>query len=121
MNFVYKMLRAGLTQADSDTGAEVATKINENFKNVADKFKEIEKTLGSGTVQEVIIGGESQTIENGKLEIPIGGDNQAGIVKSSDTKNKIGISDDGTMEVVSLDVDKLVQEEGAVLILDGNY
>lgn len=48
MDFIYKLLKAGLTKADSDTGADVATKINENFKNVANKFTELEQTIGNG-------------------------------------------------------------------------
>lgn len=120
MDFVYKLLKAGLTQADSDTGADVASKINENFKNAASKFSELQKAVDSATVKEIMIGGETQTIKDGVLNIPIGGSEKAGIVKSSDAKNKIGIDDDGTMEVVSLDVNKLIQDEGTILILDGN-
>lgn len=40
-------------------------------------------------------------------------------VKTSTDKNAISIKDDRTMEVNSVDVDKLVQEEGTFLILDG--
>ena len=42
MNFVYELLRAGTTQANSDSGSEVARKINDNFKNVQDKFTELD-------------------------------------------------------------------------------
>lgn len=120
MDFVYKLLKAGRTQADSDTGADVAAKINENFKNAADKFAELQKAVDSATVQEIVMGGETQTIEDGVLDIPIGSSEKVGLVKSSDEKNKVGITEDGTMEVASLDVNKLVQEEGDYLIIDGN-
>lgn len=120
MEFVYKLLKAGLTPADSDTGADVATKVNENFKNAADKFTELERAVNTATVKEVKIGGETQVIEDGVLDIPVGSSEKAGIVKSSDEKNKVGITEDGTMEVTSLDVNKLVQEEGDYLIIDGN-
>ena len=44
MNFVYELLRAGTTQANSDSGSEVARKINDNFKNVQDKFTAVSYT-----------------------------------------------------------------------------
>ncbi len=40
-----------------------------------------------------------------------------GAVKSSDEQNKIKVLDDGTMEVNSLNINKLVQNEGDILIL----
>lgn len=119
MDFVYELLRAGTTQSDSDTGSEVARKFNDNFKNVSDKFTELDQSLNE-TVQKVFVGGQSQTISEGTVEIPIGDSGQAGVVKSSNEKNKVGIIEDGTMEVVSLGVDKLVQDIGEYLILDGN-
>ncbi len=43
-----------------------------------------------------------------------------GAVKSSDEQNKIKVLDDGTMEVNSLNVNKLVQDEGDILILSSS-
>ena len=42
------------------------------------------------------------------------------IVKSSDAENQIKVLNDGTMEINSLNVSKLIQTEGDVLILDGS-
>jgi len=56
MNFVYELLRAGTTQANSDSGSEVARKINDNFKNVQDKFTELDKTIQEGVTVNVPIG-----------------------------------------------------------------
>lgn len=104
MNFVYELLRAGTTSANSDSGAEVARKINDNFKNVQIKFSEIE-----------------QSIQNsGSASIPIGTTTKAGVVKSSASENKVLINTDGTMELNSLNVKKLTQDQGDYLILDGN-
>ncbi len=116
MDFVYELLRAGTTQADSDSGFEVARKINDNFGKVKEKFAELEKT----SVNEVIINGVPQSIEDGKLDIPVGGSEQAGLVKSSDAENTVSIKSDGTMEITSITVDKLVQKENEFIILDGN-
>lgn len=116
MDFVYELLRAGTTQADSDSGSEVARKINDNFKKVKEKFADLEKTA----VTEVVINGVPQSIESGKLNIPVGGSEQAGLVKSSDNENNVLIKEDGTMEVTSITIDKLVQKEDDFIILDGN-
>ncbi len=83
MNFVYELLRAGTTQANSDSGSEVARKINDNFKNVQDKFTELDKTIQEGVT----------------VNVPIGDATTAGIVKSSDSENMVTIGKDGTMEV----------------------
>ena len=41
-------------------------------------------------------------------------------IQSSEKENQIKILNDGTMEINSLNVSKLVQDEGNVLILDGS-
>ena len=41
------------------------------------------------------------------------------IIKNSTDKNKISISSDGTLEVNSITIDKLVQEETNELVIDG--
>ena len=94
MNFVYELLRAGTTQANSDSGAEVARKINDNFKKVQDKFAEVDQSIKEGVAADV----------------PIGDETTAGAVKSSN----------GTMEVNSLNVNKLEQDDGDYIILDGD-
>lgn len=104
MNFVYELLRAGTTQANSDSGSEVARKINDNFKNVQDKFTELDKTIQEGVT----------------VNVPIGDATTAGIVKSSDSENMVTIGKGGTMEVASLNVNKLKQDDGDYIILDGN-
>ena len=104
MNFVYELLRAGTTQANSDSGAEVARKINDNFKKVQDKFADVDKLIKEGVAADV----------------PIGDETTAGTVKSSKSENKITISGDCTMEVNSLNVNKLEQDDGDYIILDGN-
>ena len=41
-------------------------------------------------------------------------------IPSSEKENQIKVLNDGTMEINSLNVSKLVQDEGSVLILDGS-
>ena len=51
--------------------------------------------------------------------LPIATAERLGRVKSSNKENYVKVHDDGTMEVNSLNVMKLVQTEGDLLILDG--
>lgn len=78
---------------------------------------------GAGTsngITGIAIDGLTQPIVDGVVEIPLAG-LQAGVVKSSDAENKIMVDADGTMEVASLNINKLVQSEDDILVLDGNY
>lgn len=127
MDFVYELLRAGTTVNNADSGSEVARKFNDNFANVASKFDELEKRIddgggggGSSGVQKITIGSLEQPMVDGVVDIPIAGLQQLGVIKSSEGENKIRIDDDGTAEVVSLNVNKLVQDEGDYIIFDGN-
>lgn len=121
MDFVYELLRAGTTQNDSDSGSEVARKFNDNFQKVQEKFSEIDQSLNKEKITGLIIGGLSQPIdENGNVEVPIAGLQNLGVIKSSDGENKIKVDTDGTAEVVSLNINKLVQTDGDYLVLDGN-
>ena len=43
MNFVYELLRAGKTAADSDTGSEVARKVKENFEKVKEALNTMDQ------------------------------------------------------------------------------
>lgn len=121
LDFVYELLRAGTTQNDSDSGSEVARKFNDNFQKVQEKFSEIDQSLNKEKITGLIIGGLSQPIdENGNVEVPIAGLQNLGVIKSSDGENKIKVDTDGTAEVVSLNINKLVQTDGDYLVLDGN-
>lgn len=127
MDFVYELLRAGTTVNNADSGSEVARKFNDNFANVASKFDELEKRIddggggggGSSGVQKITIGSLEQPMVDGIVDIPIAGLQQLGVIKSSEDENKIRIDDDGTAEVVSLNVNKLVQDEEDFIIFDG--
>lgn len=122
MNFIYELLRAGTNVSNSDSGSEVARKFNDNFQNVQDKFSEIDQQLAEERVKGITIGGLAQPIdEHGNVEVPIAGLYQLGVIKSSNAENKIMIDEDGTAELVSLNVNKLVQDDGDFMVLDGNY
>lgn len=70
-------------------------------------------------LEAVKVGGTLLDIVNKTVDIPVATADAFGVVKSSDGENKIAVAEDGTMAVNSLNVNKLVQTEEDVLILNG--
>ena len=62
--------------------------------------------------------GAALNISEKAVNIPFAGDT-AGVVTSSTGENKVAVAEDGSMEVNSLNMNKLVQSDGDTLILDG--
>ena len=73
---------------------------------------------GEGEPATVLAGVESM-IAAAAYELPTATLEILGGVKSSAAENKVSVADDGTMEVNSLNVNKLVQTEGETLVLNG--
>lgn len=113
-----------------------------NASNVQELYDNVVRIVtGSGTyeydgVQKTLLGIESgaqvNVIENITLngganleivdktvDIPLASGVNAGIVKSSTNENMVAVLAEGTMEVNSLNVNKLVQTAGDVLVLNG--
>lgn len=75
--------------------------------------------LGDGKSIEIIkLAGAALNISEKAVNIPFAGDT-AGVVTSSTGENKVAVAEDGSMEVNSLNMNKLVQSDGDTLILDG--
>ena len=70
-------------------------------------------------IEAVKINGTALTVNNKEVNIPIAGNSQLGVVLSSSANNKISIANDGTMEVNSLNINKLTQTNEDELVLDG--
>lgn len=66
----------------------------------------------------LVITGAALNISEKAVDIPLAGET-AGVVTSSTEENKVAVAEDGSMEVNSLNMNKLVQSEGDTLILDG--
>ena len=64
-------------------------------------------------------GGANLEIVDKTVDIPLASGVNAGIVKSSTDENMVAVLAEGTMEVNSLNVNKLVQTAGDVLVLNG--
>lgn len=90
--------------SSNDLTDELVTKINESQANIIEIVK----------INNVALAID----ENKAVNIPVAGAD-LGVVKTSDEENKVAIAEDGTMEVNTINVNKLVQNEGEFLILDG--
>lgn len=70
-------------------------------------------------LESVKVAGVALPISEKAVDIVIATAQAAGVVKGSDAENKIAVSVDGTMEVNSVNVKKLVQTAGDTLTLNG--
>lgn len=84
------------------------------------KLTGIEAGAQANKVEAVKIAGTLVELTNKVLSIPFATNEVYGVVLGSSGENKVSVSDvDGTMEVNSLNVNKLVQTDGDELIFDG--
>ena len=72
-------------------------------------------------IESVKVNGKALEVTEKSVDIilPTATDSLLGLVKSSVGENKVTVAEDGTMEVGSINVNKLVQTEGEELILNG--
>lgn len=82
------------------------------------KLNGIESGAQVNKIEQFKVGGTLLEIAEKAVNIPIAGES-LGVVKSASAENKVAVAEDGTMEVNSLNVNKLAQSEGDTLILDG--
>ena len=75
---------------------------------------------GEANVLEAVkINGAALQITDKAVDIPIATAAALGVVKGSTADNSVAVASDGSMSVNSLNVNKLIQDEGELLILDG--
>jgi len=86
---------------------------------LVEKINGVEAGAQVNKIESVTLGGTAITISNKTVDIPVAAMEALGLVKSSDAENKISVAADGTMEVNSINVNKLVQTDGDTLILNG--
>lgn len=87
---------------------------------LVDKINGIETSAQANIIEAITINGVVLEASNKIVDIPMATMEALGLVKSSSAENKIAVSNDGTMEVNSINVNKLVQGENEILILDGS-
>ena len=85
----------------------------------ATKLNGIEAGAQVNDLEVVKIAGTALPISDKAVDIPIATAEALGVVMSSAAENKVSVGADGTMEVNSVNVNKLTQTEGEALILNG--
>ena len=83
------------------------------------KLSGIEAGAQVNDLEVVKIAGTALPISDKAVDIPMATTEALGVVLSSTAENKVAVGVDGTMEVNSVNVNKLTQTEGELLILNG--
>ena len=83
------------------------------------KLAGIQEGAQVNILESIKVAGQALPISEKAVDIVIATAQAAGVVKGSDAENKIAVSVDGTMEVNSVNVKKLVQTAGDTLTLNG--
>lgn len=93
-------------------------KASENLAGVvtSEILEKIE--AGAESITNITINGETIISDDRTIDIPVASENP-GVVTSSDEENKISVAEDGTMEVNSVNINKIIQSVGDFLVLDG--
>ena len=106
--------------------------VNQEIKSLSDLTSKhsadlnVLQELTKNSVTQVSIGGNPVEIKNNILDLPLASGEIKGFVLAkitdpdSSSVNSISINKDGYMEVTSLSIDKLHQNEGDTLILQCN-
>ena len=104
-------------KVDKEEGKGLST--NDFTDELATKLNGIAAGAQENVIEMVQVAGVDQTISEKVINIMVGTDTAAGVVKGTDAQNGVTIAEDGTMSVNSVSVDRLVQAEDEVLILNG--
>ena len=96
----------------------VDDRIDEMTDEEKEKLGGVEAGANKNLIEIIKLAGAALNISEKAVDIPLAGET-AGVVTSSTEENKVAVAEDGSMEVNSLNMNKLVQSEGDTLILDG--
>lgn len=91
---------------------------NDYTNEEKEKLGGVEAGANKNLIEIIKLAGAALNISEKAVDIPFAGET-AGVVTSSTEENKVAVAEDGSMEVNSLNMNKLVQSEGDTLILDG--
>lgn len=83
-----------------------------------EKLSGVEAGANKNLIEVIKLAGAALNISAKEVDIPVAG-TTAGVVISSAAENKVAVAEDGSMEVNSLNMNKLIQSDGDTLILDG--
>lgn len=91
---------------------------NDYTNEEKEKLGGVEAGANKNLIEIIKLAGAALNISEKAVDIPLAGET-AGVVTSSTEENKVAVAEDGSMEVNSINMNKLVQSEGDTLILDG--
>lgn len=100
-------------KVDVDENARLMT------NDEGEKLSGIESGAQANKIEKIMMNGTELTITEKAVDIPMSTAETAGIVVGSNAENGVAVAEDGTMSVNSVNVEKLVQTDGHVLILNG--
>lgn len=110
----------------SETAASVAqaletykTSNDQRVDTIEGKLNGIAEGAQVNVLEAIKINGVAQAITDKAVNIPVATDTLLGVVMGSDAENKVSVAADGTMEINSVNVNKLVQTDGDYLIMNG--
>ena len=84
------------------------------------KLAGVEAGAKENVVEGMLLGTDVAEVNAAKqIVAPVANETKFGVVKSNSAMNKIAVAEDGTMEVNSVGISKLVEEDGVFLVLDG--
>ena len=98
----------------------IVTGTEGTYDGVVKELLGVEKGAEVNVIEQITLAGQPIVdIVNKVADIPLAIGEYAGLVKSSEDENMIKVLSDGTMEVNKLNINKLVQDEDDVLVLNG--
>lgn len=84
------------------------------------KLAGMEAGAKANVVEGMLLGTDVAEVNAAKqIVAPVASETKFGVVKSNSAMNKIAVAEDGTMEVNSVGISKLVEEPSVILVLDG--
>lgn len=103
-------------KVDKEEGKGLSS--NDFTDALKEKIEGVESGANVNVLEVIKLNGVALNISEKAVNIPLAGEN-AGVVVSSSAENKVSVAADGSMEVNNINVNKLVQTDGDVLVLDG--
>lgn len=103
---------------DADGVKIAADTIRINLSN-ENCHSDIEPFYMADVLKGVSVGGTLLDAVDKQVNIPVASAESFGVVKSSTSENKVAVAEDGTMEVNSISVSKIVQLDDETLVLNG--
>lgn len=102
---------------NNEVKTELLRILNKQAQNTQKYVASQIKNINAGVPKALKVNGTALPMAaDGSVELPLATATAYGLVKGSSAENGVAINDDGTMEINSLNVNKLVQTEGDDLI-----